>query len=112
MPTWKTAEEICARYRVGPERLADYSYRGMLARTSGTDGTDLFDEDRAARYFRLRSAAAVPVLGAKNYGVLGEMKLGAYTLPSLPSARDERARALRLGKTPATVTPLRRTGSG
>lgn len=112
MATWKTAAELCRRYVVGPERLADYSRRGNLPMLAEEGAPALFDEDFVARFFRLRHAQGAPLTHGGHLGVLGEVRLGVHTLPASPGPREMRRRAIRQGHTPVVGIPLRPTGTG
>lgn len=112
MPTWKTAAELCRRYLVGADRLAEYSRRGNLPMTHEEDGPALFDEDFVARFFRLRHAVGVAMGPVGHLGVLGEARLGVSTLPAAPGPREVRRRHLRRGRGVEAEGSLRRTGTG
>ncbi|XXY47176.1 hypothetical protein WME91_44950 [Sorangium sp. So ce269] len=104
MAEWMTAEQVAVHYVVGEQRLREYGERGNLAMRRCADGRVLFDGEGAARFFRVRGAAALgaaPGGSAKHLGVLGVARLGELTAPqvtmdaSSSGGRDGRKRALR-----------------
>lgn len=102
MAGWKNANEIEALYLVSAERLLAFAARGNLPLCRADGGEVLFDESAVARLFRARSGGmtvSTQAAARPGFGVLGATRLGqpAQSGPR-SSARDLRARALRMGR--------------